>query len=300
MIVSNPILINAQQTPALNIETNDNKVLFNLNNLKPGDTAIRKLTVQNRGELDFTYISDAKLQDGSEKLFNELLLEVSDSKGTLFSGKMKDFVGFSPRLLKSLHEEELLFAVEFPSHLGNDFQGLYSEVLFRFYIEKLIEDPENPNGTDPDSPTETPTEPNPGQENPGDSTNPNPDAEETGDSGSPGNSESPGNIENPENTDETGTDENEDSVNPSLPSNSNPEDPSNPGTTDDSKDSDASDVAPQRPIDTNTLNTAPVEGQVLPDTATNIFNYILAGVILLSLGIVTLLILKKRRLALKF
>lgn len=117
------------------ILTVSNKVLFEISNMKPGDWAERKLTVQNRGENDFTYYSKANYKGGSEKLFNEFLFEASDSKGTLFKGKLKDFEKFQPRFLKAGHQEEIEFRIEFPYELGNEYQGLGFEYELQFFVE---------------------------------------------------------------------------------------------------------------------------------------------------------------------
>lgn len=299
--IGNPLSTLANSNPALYIATDNNKVLFFLTNLKPGDYATRKLTIQNRGEEDFTYISDAKFKGGSEELYNEFLLEVSDSKGLLYSGKMKDFNGFPPRMLKSLHEEDLNFSVEFPGNLGNEFQGKGFEVQIRFYIEELLDNPESGN---PDSKPEEPGIP----ENPG---NPDSNPEEPGTPKNPGDPDSnpvepempempenPGNPSNPDSNPEdpeTPIDSNnpnpedpDNSETPSVPEVSNPQDPGSPDGNDTPK--------PQRPITPEALGSNPLEGQILPATATNIFNYIALGIILTAAGAITLKILERRRL----
>lgn len=80
----------------MNAKENDKLVkdpdrsLFNLSNMKPGDYASRKLTIQNRGNEDFTYNMKAQFTKGSKELFNEFTLVVEDSSGTLYEGKLKD------------------------------------------------------------------------------------------------------------------------------------------------------------------------------------------------------------------
>lgn len=215
MSMWNPVITDAEESSALNIVTNENKIIFKLDNLKPGDIAKRELAVQNRSKDDFTYRSDSKFIGGSEELYHEFILEIADSSKTLFSGKMKDFEGLDPRYLKALHEETLLFAVEFPSHLGNEFQGKGFEVQIRFFAEGQTESPQEPN--EPNEP-ETPANPN------------------------------------------------------------EPIDPEQ-----------------QRPIPSDDLGSTPTDGQILPDTATNIFNYLVWGVVFIALGFIMLKALNNRK-----
>lgn len=110
-------------------------VLFDLTNLKPGDSATRKLLVKNNGTEDFDYLFSSKLKSGSEKFYNELDIIVSDQKGELFNGKLKDLKKFEPRFLSNSSQEELIFKVDVPTYLGNEYQGLSSMVEFKFYVE---------------------------------------------------------------------------------------------------------------------------------------------------------------------
>lgn len=130
-------------------QTKPNQYLFTINNMKPGDTAERTLTIQNRGESDFRYSTEHKFKKGSKKLFNEFLLKVSDSNGTLYEGKLKDFKGLPERFLKANTEEDIRFSVKFPDALGNEFQGLTFETAFLFYIEDLITEPEQNEPSNP-------------------------------------------------------------------------------------------------------------------------------------------------------
>lgn len=110
------------------------EVLFDVKNMKPGDFATRELTVINNGTEDFNYTSSVHLSSGSKKLFDELILVVKDEEKELFKGKLSEFKGFTSRSLSSSTNEKLTFTVEFPAHLGNEFQGLFSEVELKFYV----------------------------------------------------------------------------------------------------------------------------------------------------------------------
>lgn len=122
----------------IDISTSPEKVLFNVSKLVPGDWATRTLTIENRGRQDFNYLSSAKLTNGSEKLYNELLLTISDKNSDLFKGKLSDFKKLKPRFLASKDKEDLNLTLEFPYHLGNEFQGLECEVQFSFYVEGTL------------------------------------------------------------------------------------------------------------------------------------------------------------------
>ncbi|WP_413376037.1 LPXTG cell wall anchor domain-containing protein [Alkalihalobacillus sp. 1P02AB] len=123
------------ETNPISISTSPDSLLFQVDNMKPGDWAERRLTIQNRGSEDFTYNSEVLFQGGSKKLYNEFLLEIENENGLLYKGKLSEFTGFEPRHLKTLHEEELLFIIRFPTELGNEFQGLEFEVEIKFIAE---------------------------------------------------------------------------------------------------------------------------------------------------------------------
>ncbi len=255
IMASFSIKVNADTRKELDIETLPDSYLFNLSNLKPGDLAIQKLTIQNIGKRDFTYNTTAEFKGGDEKLYNEFLLKVSDSNRILHDGKLKDFTGLAPRFLKSMNEEDLMFELEFPYELGNEFQGLGFEVEFKFIVEGY--DPPPPGG---------------------------------GGGGSGGGSDNPSNPENPNQSGEP-----EESDNPIIPE--DPEDPEKPTNPLEPQDPDK--INPQHPIDPEKLNSPPVNGQILPSTATNIFNYVLGGFTLLAIGGILFFIQRKRTIVLK-
>lgn len=128
----------AETRTGINIATTPEKVLFDLTNLQPGDWAERSLTIENKGNQDFNYLFSSKLIDGSEKFYNELDLMVADQERVLFEGKMKDFTKLAPRFIAKNNTEQLFFKVGMPEELGNEFQGLYSKVEFKFYVEGTL------------------------------------------------------------------------------------------------------------------------------------------------------------------
>jgi LPXTG-motif cell wall-anchored protein len=136
-------------TTEIKIDTLPETVLFDIKNFKPGDWAPREFTIQNNGNLDFSYNIKARLKSGTEKLYNVFDLKIEDSSKVIFEGDLKDFNGLSPRQLKSHAEEKLTLTVTFPSDPGNEYQGLQTEVEFIIYAEGDNPPPPPPDGEDP-------------------------------------------------------------------------------------------------------------------------------------------------------
>ncbi|WP_051359538.1 TasA family protein [Paucisalibacillus globulus] len=126
----------------IDLSLSPGEVLFNIDNMKPGDWAPRDIVIKNNGKLDFEYQMSIK-NEGAEKLYNELLLEIKDAKTTLYNGKLSDFDKLPPRFLKADNSEELELTIRFPEHLGNEFQGLGVNFLLQFVAEGS-ETPTNP------------------------------------------------------------------------------------------------------------------------------------------------------------
>lgn len=120
--------------PEVDISTSPETVLFDVKNMKPGDWATRSITVNNNGKQDFKYVMSTALKSGAKELYNELLFTVKDKNGDLYKGKLADFKGLEQRTLMKSKSEELTFQIDFPPHLGNEFQGLATVVEFKFYV----------------------------------------------------------------------------------------------------------------------------------------------------------------------
>ncbi|WAA11838.1 TasA family protein [Fervidibacillus halotolerans] len=119
----------------IDIQTKPETLIFNLKNLKPGDWAVREVEIKNTGQNDFQYIVSSKKTAGSTKLYNALELTIKGESEILFQGKMSEFDGLEKRDLKSGQNEILELTVLFPMELGNEYQGLFTEVEFKFYAE---------------------------------------------------------------------------------------------------------------------------------------------------------------------
>jgi LPXTG-motif cell wall-anchored protein len=122
----------------IDISTSPHKVLFDINNAKPGDTFTKVLKVESNGGKDFNYLFSNRFLTGSEKFYESLILSVTDNLGEIYNGKLIDFEKLAPRVLKSGTKEELSFNIYFPYELGNDYQGLSCEFEFKFYVEGTI------------------------------------------------------------------------------------------------------------------------------------------------------------------
>ncbi|TMU84251.1 LPXTG cell wall anchor domain-containing protein [Bacillus sp. BHET2] len=133
--------VQADQEDATNevdIATSPTGVFFQVDNMKPGDWTTKTIKVKNEGLKDFQYTMSSELKSGSDQLYNALMMTVSDTKGVLYEGKVSGFKGFDARKLASSGEENMTFKIDFPEHLGNEFQGLMSEVKFTFQAEGVI------------------------------------------------------------------------------------------------------------------------------------------------------------------
>ncbi|MGD6802212.1 cell wall protein [Rossellomorea aquimaris] len=121
----------------INLELKPFKKLFEIKNMKPGDVYTETFLLSNSGKGKFKYVGSAELQEGSNKLFEELRVLISNNGNVLYNGRLEG-LEIPSRQLKSGGKEELEVRVEFPYHLGNDFQGLSCEVEFNFHAEGLL------------------------------------------------------------------------------------------------------------------------------------------------------------------
>jgi len=108
----------------VDLATTPESVFFELPNLAPGDWTEKILTVKNKGNVHVKYSLESEYKGGNQAFYNLFNLEVKDSNGVIYSGKLKDLSGLSVvRPLASLGEEQLLFKAELPYETGNEFQG---------------------------------------------------------------------------------------------------------------------------------------------------------------------------------
>ncbi|RSK26413.1 LPXTG cell wall anchor domain-containing protein [Bacillus sp. HMF5848] len=126
-----------ESEPVIDIETAPTNRLFDIKNIKPGDWAIRTLTIENKGNRNFEYNMRVEKESGSDLFYDTLLLEVSDDSSLLYKGKLSGFQGFKSRELAMFTSEDLTFRVDFPFESGNEYQGLETAVLFKFTAEAV-------------------------------------------------------------------------------------------------------------------------------------------------------------------
>jgi LPXTG-motif cell wall-anchored protein len=122
----------------INLTTSPGKVLFDLSNIKPGDSVTRELVITNNGKKDFEYITYSDFLSGSELFYRNLDLKIMDKSKTLFEGKLSKFDKLEPRLLGSKQKEKITFYINVPIELGNEYQGLDTEFEFKFYVEGTL------------------------------------------------------------------------------------------------------------------------------------------------------------------
>ena len=135
-----PFLANpAAAEDRISLDVLPEDILFQVEDMKPGDWAPRTTVVQNNGQEDFFYSMYIE-SEGTDKLFNELLLEITVSETVLYNGKLADFKSLEERNLEPGGEEELEVTIRFPGELGNDFQGLNSVFSFIFTADSQIDD----------------------------------------------------------------------------------------------------------------------------------------------------------------
>lgn len=141
LVFFTPIAINAVtiNENSIDLSVEPGKVLFDLTNVKPGDSVVRNFKVMNKGDKDFNYVINNSFKSGSEKFYNELLLKIVDSqKKIVFDGKLKEFQRTNKSLLRSKAADELQFLIKVPMELNNDFQGLNCEFEFKIYVEGTL------------------------------------------------------------------------------------------------------------------------------------------------------------------
>ncbi|WP_179298754.1 TasA family protein [Evansella halocellulosilytica] len=138
-------------TNSISISTSPESVLFDVANLKPGDTITRTLTVKNNGNMEYYYHSKVNQTGGSDKLFRQFELSVFDSDGILFEGNLAQFGGFEPRYLDIGDEDEITFVAEFPWESGNEFQGLKTEFEIVLWADAESVQPTDPSADETES-----------------------------------------------------------------------------------------------------------------------------------------------------
>lgn len=125
--------------------TTDNPVggFVQVENLVPGDSITRSVTVQNTGSVPFTYTITASSEGASQsalwknKVYG-LQVYVSGANGLIFSGPIKDLAGISTgAVVPASGTEVLLYVISLPQSSGNAFQGLNQGIGFTYDAVQL-------------------------------------------------------------------------------------------------------------------------------------------------------------------
>lgn len=124
-------------TAEVELVTKPTKVLFDVANMKPGDVVQRTFSIENGGNVDVHYKTKAKFMNGSKKLYDQLLLQITDGEDILYDGTLSNFSGFDERQLSLSDKEQFIFNVEFPYESGNEFQGLATQFQIIFSADYL-------------------------------------------------------------------------------------------------------------------------------------------------------------------
>ena len=101
-----------------------NQMLFQIENMKPGDWTTETYTVSNKRQENTHYVLASRFSGGSKKFYNQLQLTVKQGKDTLFQGQLADFQDFGTKKLGTEEETQFEFRIDFPYESGNEFQGL--------------------------------------------------------------------------------------------------------------------------------------------------------------------------------
>jgi LPXTG-motif cell wall-anchored protein len=123
----------------INISVLPGMDLFDVKDMRPGYGFTKTLLIKNSGNVNFHYYMDAKRQSGSEKLFNQLLVNVKTQNGNLiFSGKLSNFQNIGFRYLVKSEDDKLIFQILLPEETGNDFQGLHAKIIYFFKAKQSL------------------------------------------------------------------------------------------------------------------------------------------------------------------
>ncbi|WP_370222902.1 hypothetical protein [Cytobacillus sp.] len=262
----------ADQVPDyIDIDTFPQNIFIDMGELKPGDKIITTINIQNKGTIDFTYFTYSEFLEGSLPYFNALKVTISDEGNhILYNGFLHGLKHLDPRKLPIFKSEELKFLFEIPYELGNEYQGLTSSFNLVFSAEA----PETKPPTCEEDSTQSGCEKPPSCEE---------DPIQSGCEEPPSCQEDPtqSGCEEPpsckEDPSQPGCEE------PPVDVPVNPQGPNNPS------ESGNGGTEPEKP-ENDTLKNANNTNNLLPDTATNIYNLLLIGGLLFVSGAVILLI----------
>jgi len=125
------------QSREIDITLTPEKVLFDLDNLKPGDWSERKIVITNSGTMDAKYKVSARKKSGDDLFYQALELTILGPSGELYKGALSNFENLEGSTIATGKAEELTFTIKIPETLGNEYQGMTTEVEIIFYAEGI-------------------------------------------------------------------------------------------------------------------------------------------------------------------
>src|SRR5690625_6112094 len=96
------------------VEELPDQMLFQIENMKPGDWTTETYTVSNKRQENTHYVLASRFSGGSKKFYNQLQLTVKQGKDTLFQGQLADFQDFGTKKLGTEEETQFEFRIDFP------------------------------------------------------------------------------------------------------------------------------------------------------------------------------------------
>lgn len=122
------------------IDSLPDQMLFQIENMKPGDWSTETYIVSNNRQEKAHYVLTSRFSGGSEKLYNQLQLTVNQGEDKLFQGELPAFHDFDIKTLDTGEVAQFEFRIDFPSGLGNEFQGLVTHFDILVQAEDRLED----------------------------------------------------------------------------------------------------------------------------------------------------------------
>jgi hypothetical protein len=101
----------------VDIVTDPTDYLFQLTNLRPGDSFSKSLTIKNTGNRNFSYFTEIEYKSGSREFIESLQLIIVDQRGiNLYSGTLLNLnsESFEMRYLPVMAKDLLVFTITFP------------------------------------------------------------------------------------------------------------------------------------------------------------------------------------------
>jgi len=122
------------------VEELPDQMLFQIENMKPGDWTTETYTVSNKRQENTHYVLASRFSGESKKFYNQLQLTVNQGKNTLFQGQLADFQDIEIKALDTGEETQFEFRIDFPYESGNEFQGLVTHFDILVQAEDRMED----------------------------------------------------------------------------------------------------------------------------------------------------------------